>query len=133
MNKAILTGNLTKDPELRTTTSGTSVCTFTVAVQRRYKGTDGKPPVDYLNIVVWRQLGELCGKYLSKGRKVLIEGEIQNRSYEDKDGNKRYMTGLYVEVGTDDPVLPPTPDPLANPFADLEDDLPKDEPKGKKP
>lgn len=97
MNKAILTGNLTKDPELRTTTSGTSVCTFMVAVQRRYKGTDGKPPVDYLNIVVWRQLGELCGKYLSKGRKVLIEGEIQNRSYEDKDGNKRYITEITAE------------------------------------
>lgn len=97
MNKAILTGNLTKDPDLRTTSNGAAVCSFTIAVQRRYKGTDGKAPVDYLNIIVWRQLGELCGKYLSKGRKVLVEGEIQNRSYEDKDGNKRYITEITAE------------------------------------
>ena len=80
MNKAILIGNLTRDPEVRTTGSGTTVCTFTIAVNRRFQNQAGERVSDFFNIVAWRQLGELCGKYLSKGRKVSVIGEIQNRS-----------------------------------------------------
>ena len=68
MNKAILIGNLTRDPEVRTTGSGTTVCTFTIAVNRRFQNQAGERVSDFFNIVAWRQLGELCGKYLSKGR-----------------------------------------------------------------
>ena len=69
MNKAILIGNLTRDPEVRTTGSGTTVCTFTIAVNRRFQNQAGERVSDFFNIVAWRQLGELCGKYLSKGRR----------------------------------------------------------------
>ena len=92
MNKAILIGNLTRDPEVRTTGSGTTVCTFTIAVNRRFQNQAGERVSDFFNIVAWRQLGELCGKYLSKGRKVSVIGEIQNRSYDAKDGSKRYSS-----------------------------------------
>ena len=92
MNNVILIGNLTKPPELRSTQSGTAVCTFSIAVNRRYKGQDGKAVTDFFNIVAWRQLGELCEKYLDKGRKVCVVGELQNRSYEDKEGIKRTVT-----------------------------------------
>lgn len=96
MNKAILIGNLTRDPEVRTTGSGASVCSFTIAVNRRFSNQQGEKVTDFFNIVAWRQLGELCGKYLAKGRKVCITGEIQNRSYE-KDGVKRYMTEIIAD------------------------------------
>ena len=92
MNKVILIGNLSKPPELRTTNNGTSVCTFSIAVNRKYKAQDGSQITDYFGIVVWRQLAELCGKYLAKGRKVGIIGELQTRSYKAKDGTNRYVT-----------------------------------------
>ena len=97
MNKAILIGNLTKDPEVRTTPSGATVCTFTIAVNRRYQNQSGERVADFLNIVAWRQLGELCGKYLAKGRKVSVIGEIQTRSYDAKDGTKRYITEIVAD------------------------------------
>ena len=97
MNKAILIGNLTRDPEVRTTGSGTTVCTFTIAVNRRFQNQAGERVSDFFNIVAWRQLGELCGKYLSKGRKVSVIGEIQNRSYDAKDGSKRYITEIIAD------------------------------------
>ena len=97
MNKAILIGNLTRDPEVRTTGSGTTVCTFTIAVNRRFHNQAGERVSDFFNIVAWRQLGELCGKYLSKGRKVSVIGEIQNRSYDAKDGSKRYITEIIAD------------------------------------
>ena len=93
MNKVFLIGNLSKDPELRTTNSGTSVCTFSIAVNRR-KDKDGNSTADFFSIVAWRQLAELCGKYLAKGRKVSVVGELQNRSYEANDGTKRYVTEI---------------------------------------
>lgn len=89
MNKVVLIGNLAADPELRSTGTGVSVCTFRIAVSRTYKGADGTTPTDWIPIVAWRQLGELCAKYLAKGRKVGIVGSLQSRAYEDKDGNKR--------------------------------------------
>lgn len=92
MNKVMLIGNLTKDVELRATTSGTSVASFTIAVNRRRANAAGEKLTDYFTIIAWRQLGELCDKYLSRGKKVCIVGELQTRSYEAKDGTKRYVT-----------------------------------------
>ncbi len=97
MNKAILIGNLTKDPEVRTTPNGVTVCTFSIAVNRRGTNQAGERIADFFNIVAWRQLGELCGKYLAKGRKVSVIGEIQTRSYDAKDGSKRYITEIVAD------------------------------------
>jgi len=92
MNKAILVGNLTRDPELSTISNGVNVCKFSIAVNRR-AGSDGTRETDFFNIVVWRQQGENCAKYLKKGSKVGIVGEIHNREYE-KDGVKKYFTEI---------------------------------------
>lgn len=97
MNKAILIGNLTKDPEIRTTTTGTSVAAMTVAINRRYKDADGKQLTDFIPVVAWRKLADLCGQYLSKGKKVAIVGEIQTRQYLADDGSKRYVTEVVAE------------------------------------
>lgn len=88
MNKAYLIGNLTRDPEVRTTQSGVTVCNFSIAVNRRM-AKDGQQECDFINIVAWRQLGDLCAKYLSKGKKCAVVGAIQTRTYEAQDGSKR--------------------------------------------
>ena len=88
MNHVFLIGNITKDPEVRSTNAGIKVCNFTIAINRRMK-TNGEQQTDFLNIVAWRQLAELCEKYLSKGKKVAVIGSIQVRNYEDKNGVKR--------------------------------------------
>ena len=93
MNKVFLIGNLTRDPELRTTASSKSVCSFSIAVNRAFSNQQGEKVTDFFNIIVWGKLGENCAKYLSKGRKVAVMGEIQNRSYE-KDGVKRTVTEI---------------------------------------
>ena len=92
MNKVFLIGNLTRDPELSETSSGVAVCRFTVAVSRL--ASDGERTADFFNITVWRNQAENCGKYLKKGSKVAIVGTLQNRSYEDRDGNKRNVTEI---------------------------------------
>ncbi len=97
MNKVILIGNLSKPPELRTTNNGTSVCTFSIAVNRKYKAQDGSQITDFFDIVVWRQLADLCAKWLEKGKKVAVVGELQNRSYEAKDGTKRRVTEVLAD------------------------------------
>lgn len=97
MNKAILIGRLAQDPEVRTTGSGTTVCTFRIAVNRRFPNQSGERVADFFTIVAWRQLGETCGKYLAKGRMVSVIGEIQNRSYDAKDGSKRYITEIVAD------------------------------------
>lgn len=89
MNKVYLIGNLTREPEMRSTQMGVSVCNFSIAVNRRFKREDGTQETDYFNIVAWRQLADLCGKYLAKGRKVAVVGSIQTRTYEAQDGSKR--------------------------------------------
>ena len=89
MNRATLIGTLTKDPDMRQTQSGVSVCTFTLAVQRRYADQNGEKQTDFFNVVCWRGLADNCAKYLVKGSKAGVHGSIQNRSYEDNDGNKR--------------------------------------------
>jgi len=100
-NKVFLIGNLTRDPELRYTPSGIPVARFTVAVNRppAKSGTnavEGKQDVDFINIVAWRRLAEICGEYLKKGRPVSIEGRLQIRSYE-KDGQKRTMSEVVAD------------------------------------
>ena len=97
MNKVFLIGNLTKDPDVRTTGSGTSVCTFRIAVSRRFSNQQGERISDFFDVVAWRQLADLCGRYLARGRKVAVVGELQNRSYEAKDGTKRYVTEVVAD------------------------------------
>ncbi len=97
MNKCILVGNLVRDPELTTTSNGVAVCRFSIAVSRRYANSDGERETDFLNIVVWRNLGENCHKFLKKGSKVGVVGNIQSRSYDATDGSKRYVTEIVAE------------------------------------
>jgi len=88
MNKLTIIGRLTKEPELRTTTEGTSVCGFTVAVNRRFH-RDGEPEADFFNVSAWREKGENCAKYLQKGSKVCVIGAVSVRTYTGNDGTVR--------------------------------------------
>ena len=94
MNKLFLIGNLTRDPEMSETASGVVFCRLGIAVNRPYQGSDGERATDFFNITVWRTQAENCGRYLKKGSKVAVIGSLQNRSYEDKDGNKRQVTDI---------------------------------------
>ena len=96
INKVILVGNLGGDPELRYTGSGTAVCNFSVATTESYKDRDGNQVenTEWHRVVAWARLAEICGEYLSKGRQVYIEGQLQTRQWEDKDGNTRYTTEI---------------------------------------
>ncbi|MCQ2399636.1 MAG: single-stranded DNA-binding protein [Clostridia bacterium] len=94
MNKVFLLGILTRDPEVSETSSGVTFCRLGVAVTRPYSGSDGERATDFFNITVWRNQAENCGRYLKKGSKVSIVASLQNRSYEDKDGNKRQVTDI---------------------------------------
>lgn len=94
MNQAVITGNLTKDPELKYTSGNTALCSFTVAVRRSFKNQSGEYDADFLPVTAWRELAELCAKHLAKGRKVAVSGSIQTRSYEGRDGQRRYVTEL---------------------------------------
>ena len=98
-SKAIITGNLTRDPELRTTTGGTNVCSFSVAVNRTYKSADGenKEDVSYIDCVAWGKLGEVISNYAKKGSSVLVSGRLSQRSFEGKDGVKRSRTEVVAE------------------------------------
>ena len=97
MNKVILTGRLTKDPEHRTTPNGVSVTTFTVAVSRRTKNAEGRYDADFINVVAWRSTADFVAKYFQKGSGIGIVGSIQSRSYDDKNGNRRYVTEVVAE------------------------------------
>ncbi len=89
MNKVILIGNLTRDPEISETSSGISVCRFAIAVNRNYASSDGERKTDFFNITAWRGLGENVYKYAKKGNKVCVLGQIEIRNYDDSQGNKR--------------------------------------------
>lgn len=93
MNTAFIIGNLTKEPEAKTTPNGVSVATFTVAVARRFD----REKTDFFNVVTWRGLADNCARYLVKGQKVAVTGELQTRSYDGKDGVKRYVTELIAD------------------------------------
>lgn len=97
MNKIFIIGNLTHDPETRTTTSGVSVCSFSVAVTRRYAQAGGERQTDYFRVNAWRQLGETCQKFLAKGRKVAVVGELQARTYETKEGATRISLDISAD------------------------------------
>lgn len=97
MNKAIMVGRLAKDPDVRTTQSGKKVANITLATDRRMRDKEGKKVADFHSVILWGKLAELAEKYLSKGEQISIVGEIQNRTWEDKDGNKRYITEIAAE------------------------------------
>ncbi len=97
MNKVILIGNLTADPESRQTNSGIPMCTFRLAVQRRFSNAQGVKEADFINIVTWRQTAELCARFLTKGRKCAVVGSLQTRSYDAQDGTKRYVTEVVAD------------------------------------
>lgn len=97
MQELFIVGNLTRDPELRTTPSGKSVCNFTVAVNRRRR-VDGQPDADFFRVTVWEKVADNCAKYLAKGRKVALTGEVSVRTYQTQDGQTR----AELEVRTND-------------------------------
>lgn len=138
VNKAILIGNLGRDPELRYTPSGRAVASFSIATSERWKGQDGEnqEKTEWHNIVLWGRQAEIAKEYLSKGSPVYIEGRIQTRNYEDKNGVKKYITEIVAqrmqflgrkgESGSDYTPPPPPPDEGA-PFDDKgvdDEDLP---------
>jgi single-strand DNA-binding protein len=100
LNKVLLIGNLTRDPELRSTPSGQSVANFAIATNRVWKDPQSgekKEAVEFHNIVVWRRLAEIAGQYLRKGSKIFLEGRLQTRSWQDQSGTKKYMTEIIAE------------------------------------
>lgn len=97
MNKCILIGRLTKDSELKYTPSGVAVTNFTIAVDRPFKNSQGEKETDFIPIVVYRQLAELCANYLSKGKLCAVDGRIQIRSYTDQNGQKHWVTEVIAE------------------------------------
>ncbi len=99
LNKAIIIGNLTRDPEMRALPSGIQVCSFSVATNRVWKDKEGnkKEQADFHNIVVFGRQAETAGQYLKKGQSVLVEGRIQTRSWDDKDGQKKYRTEIVAD------------------------------------
>ena len=97
MNKVILMGRLTKDPELKYTANNTAVASFSLAVNRRFVKPGEERQADFFNIVAWSKLAEFCGKYFAKGRQVLIEGRLQNRNWDDAEGKKHYITEVVAE------------------------------------
>jgi single-strand DNA-binding protein len=100
VNKVILVGNLGADPELRYTSSGTPVASFSVATREQWtnKGGEREEKTEWHKIVAWARLGEICGEYLHKGKQVYIEGRLQTRSWEDREGNKRYTTEIVAQT-----------------------------------
>lgn len=97
LNRVVLIGRLTRDPELRYTPSGVAVTTFTLAVDRTYKNAQGERETDFINIVTWRQLAELCANYLSKGKLAAVDGRLQIRSYDAQDGTRRTVAEVVAE------------------------------------
>ena len=140
MNKAFLIGNLTRDPELRTLPSGVSVCTFTIAINRKFVNQQGVREADFLNIVAWRSTAEFITKYFKKGQMIAVQGSIQTRSYDAQDGSKRYVTEIVADdveflssvqdnnQARQNEAVPPPPEPMGfapqanGGFTEVEDD-----------
>lgn len=137
VNKVILIGNLGKDPEVRYTGSGVAVATFSVATNESWRDPEGNTQerTEWHNIVAWRKLAEICGEYLKKGSKLYLEGRIQYRTYDDKNGVKRYVTEIVMDemvmldgrgretTGSSEPGSSAPPPPPSGPSA-KDDDLP---------
>jgi len=97
MNKAIIMGRLTRDPEVRTTPTQVPVATFTLAVDRKFKSANGERQADFIPVVAWRAQADFVGKYFRKGSKMIVIGSIQTRTYDDKDGKKVYVTEVVAD------------------------------------
>lgn len=97
INRVVLVGRLTRDPELRYTPSGVAVTTFTLAVNRTYSNAQGEREADFINIVAWRQLAELCANYLKKGSQAGLDGRLQSRSYDNKEGRRVFVTEVVAD------------------------------------
>src|SRR5438876_12421030 len=137
VNKVILIGNLGKDPEVRFTQTGSAVANFSIATSEQWNDRDGKRQerTEWHNIVVWGKQGELCGQYLAKGRQVYVEGSIRTRSYDDKEGNRRYITEIIAQrvqflggggrgAETARGAAPAEEAPAGAPAAAVDDDMP---------
>ena len=133
LNRVVLIGRLTRDPELRYTPNGTATCTFNLAVERPFSNGNGEKETDFLNIVTWRQLAENCANYLRKGRLTAVEGRIQTRSYENNEGRRVYVTEIvadnvrFLESAKRDDQTRQNDDPYAYDSAPIDlsdDDLP---------
>ncbi len=136
LNKVLLIGNMGKDPELRTTASGTNVASFSLATNRSYKDSNGEWQDDttWHNIVAWANQAEAITNYTKKGSKIYVEGRLTSRSWEDQSGQKKYITEVVVEnfLLLDPPPegsgrgapIPPPPDPINNQGGTDEDDVP---------
>jgi single-strand DNA-binding protein len=100
LNKVLLIGHLGNDPEIRSTQSGQSVCNFSLATNRRWRDKNGenKEETEWHRVVVWGRQGENCKEYLKKGRQIFLEGRVQTRQWEDRDGNKRYTTEIIADT-----------------------------------
>ncbi|NLB52659.1 MAG: single-stranded DNA-binding protein [Syntrophomonadaceae bacterium] len=129
LNRVILIGRLTRDPELRYLQNGTAVASFTLAVDRKYN----KEETDFIDIVAWRQLAEHCANYLSKGRLVAVEGRLQIRSYEDKEGQKRKSAQVvaddvrFLDKGTSSAKTTASANPLNDDWEALGREVSRDE------
>ena len=97
LNKIVIMGRLTRDPELRRTQSGTAVANFSLAVDRDYKAQDGTKETDFIQCIAWRGTGEFVSKYFQKGRIAVVEGRLQVRKYKDKDGNNRTVSEVVAD------------------------------------
>lgn len=132
LNKVFIMGRLTKNPELRRTNSGTAVTSFTLAVDRDFKNADGTKETDFIDVVAWRGTAEFTAKYFTKGRMAVVEGRLQMREWQDKDGNKRRNAEViadnvyFGDSRSDNGVHQAAKAPVnvdAEDFAEVEDDM----------
>lgn len=130
LNRIIVMGRMTRDPELRRTNSGTAVASFTVAVDRDFKSQSGEKETDFIDVVAWRNTAEFVSKYFSKGRMAVVEGRLQLRDWTDKDGNKRRTAEIVADSvyfgdskrdGGDTVQSEPQSEPQSG-FSEVEDD-----------
>ena len=130
LNRIIVMGRMTRDPELRRTNSGTAVASFTVAVDRDFKSQSGEKETDFIDVVAWRNIAEFASKYFSKGRMAVVEGRLQIRDWTDKDGNKRRSAEIVADSvyfgdskrdGGDTVQSEPQSEPQSG-FSEVEDD-----------
>jgi single-strand DNA-binding protein len=134
MNKVTLIGRLTKDPEIRTAQSGTTVARYSLAVQRAFKNANGQQEADFINCVAFGKTGEFAEKYLHKGTKIAVNGRIQTGSYTNKDGQKVYTTDIvieeheFVESKQAAGQSAPPPAPSSDGFMDIPDEIGEDLP-----
>lgn len=132
LNKIVLMGRLTRDPELRRTGNGTAVTSFTLAVDRDFKSQDGQKETDFIDVVAWRQTGEFAATYLTKGRMAIVSGRLQIRDWKDKDGNKRkaaevvadnvYFADTKKDTAGQTPFSEVVPVPPVSGYSELEDE-----------